>query len=71
MSEPPPAYEALQNPYVPTETKQPATNPEFPPNPTFPAGNCAPPPTMQQPGNIFFLVVKLFFRGSISPYLIY
>ncbi|EYB84125.1 hypothetical protein Y032_0322g2428 [Ancylostoma ceylanicum] len=49
MSEPPPAYEALQNPYVPTETKQPATNPEFPPNPSFPAGNYAPPPTMQQP----------------------
>ncbi|PIO72144.1 hypothetical protein TELCIR_05935, partial [Teladorsagia circumcincta] len=50
MAEPPPAYEALQNPYVPSESKQPPSNPDFPPNPTLPPGNYAmPPPAAPHP----------------------
>ncbi|VDP07357.1 unnamed protein product [Heligmosomoides polygyrus] len=60
MSEPPPAYEALQNPYVPTETKQPPSNPDFPPNPTMPAGNYAMPP---QPGSI---PIQTIIVGSVA-----
>ncbi|KAK5966022.1 Lipopolysaccharide-induced tumor necrosis factor-alpha factor [Trichostrongylus colubriformis] len=49
MSEPPPAYEALQSPYVPSDTKQPASNPDFPPNPVLPPGNYAMPPPVPHP----------------------